>query len=304
MRCQSRDEVMGIESFPEHFVQQHHGIRGLVVQKVIHQAEIVFIVQYVQVFNHSLVGDVSSREAGHLVEDGKCVTHTSVRFLGNDGQGFRLGLDAFFLGHVLQVSHGILHVDAVEVINLASAQDGRQNLMLLGGGQNEDGMMRRLLQRFQESIEGRLRKHVNLVDDIYLIFPDLRRDAYLVYQGTDVLHRVVRSGIQFVDVVRALLVECQARFALVACLSIGFRRKAIDGFGKNTGTSGLAHTARTAEQVGMSQLAGGDSIFQGSGQGALSYHRIEGRGTVFTGRYDIVFHRRMFFIQNCICKCT
>ena len=215
--------MVGIEAFAQYIVQQYHGFRYLVFQEIVYQAEVIFVIQHIQVLDGSLVGDVSSGEAGYLVEDGKCITHTPIRFLGDDCQCFRLSMDTFLLGYILQVCYGILHIDAVEVIDLASAQDGRQNLVLLGGSQDEYGMMRRFFQCLQECIEGRLRKHVNLVDDVYLVLADLWRDAYLVNQGTDIVHRVVRCSIEFVYVVRALFVECHARFALVASFPIGCR---------------------------------------------------------------------------------
>ena len=36
-------------------------------------------------------------------------------------------------------------------------------------------MLRWFLQRFQESVEGRLGQHVYLINDIYFVFADLRR---------------------------------------------------------------------------------------------------------------------------------
>jgi len=93
--------MMGIKSLPEYFVQQQHSLCRLVFQEVIHQPEIIFIVQHVQVLDDSLISDVPVGEAAHLVEDGKCVSHASIRFLSNDHECFRLRVDAFFLCHIL-----------------------------------------------------------------------------------------------------------------------------------------------------------------------------------------------------------
>ena len=78
------------------------------------------------------------------------------------------------------MSHDVVHTHALEVVNLASAHDGGQNLMLLSGGENEDGMLRRFFQCLQEGIEGGLLEHVHLVDDKHLVFANLRRYAHLL----------------------------------------------------------------------------------------------------------------------------
>ena len=78
--------------------------------------------------------------------------------------------------------------------------NGGQNLVLLGGGQDENDVLGRFLQRFQKGVEGCRRQHVHLVDDEYLILAYLRRDARLLHQRLDVLHRVVGGSIQFEDV--------------------------------------------------------------------------------------------------------
>ena len=111
-----------------------------------------------------------------------------------------------------------------------------------------------------------------LVNDVDFVFAYLWRDAYLFYQLADVVHRVVGSGIQFVYVVRTVFVEGRAGFTFVACFSVGSQMQAIDGFGKNPGASGLAYSARSAEQIGMGQFAGDDGIFQRGGQGSLPHY--------------------------------
>ena len=84
-------------------------------------------------------------------------------------------------------------------------------------------------------------------------------------------------------VVRTLFVESGARLTFVACLAFGGGVHAVDGLGKNTGTSSLAYASRSAEEVSMCQFAGGNGIFQSSGQSPLSNYRLEGRRTVLAG---------------------
>jgi hypothetical protein len=76
---------------------------------------------------------------------------------------------------------GIGYRHSLEVVNLASAQDGRQNLMLLGSGEDEDDMLRWLFQRLEKGVEGGCREHVDLIDDKHLILAYLRRNAGLFH---------------------------------------------------------------------------------------------------------------------------
>ena len=102
---------------------------------------------------------------------------------------------------------------------------------------------------------------MHLVDDIDAVFADLRRYAHLFDQRSDVVHRVIRGSIEFVDIERALFVESAARFAFVAGLAIGRRMRAVDSFGEYACASGFTHATRAAKQVGVRQMVGGDGVF-------------------------------------------
>ena len=201
MRSQSRNEVIPVETFFQYLVECKQAVRDSVFQKSICQSEIIFIVQYIQVLYYTLVSDMSVGKAYHLVENRQGVTHTSISLLCNHVQCFRFGFDMFLSCHVLQMFYRVAYTDTIEVVYLATAQNGRKNLMLFGCSKNEDGVMRRFFQRFQEGIECSLRKHVHLIDDVYFIFSDLWRDTNLLNQRTYILHRVVRCGIQFMNII-------------------------------------------------------------------------------------------------------
>ena len=101
---------------------------------------------------------------------------------------------------------------------------------------------------------------MNLVDDVHLVFADLGRNTYLVNQAADVVHRVVAGSIQFADIERTLLVECYAGLTLVASIVVGIGRQAVDGLGEDSGASGLTYSTGAAEEVGVSEMVGADSI--------------------------------------------
>ena len=201
MRRQSGNKVTSVKTFIQYIIEKQQCVAHLVFEEAIRQTEIIFIIKYVQIINHTLIGDISSGETNHLIEDRQCITHTTVRLHGYHVQRFRLCRDSFFRSNIRQMIHRIFHAYPVKVINLTTGKNGRENLMLLRRSQDKDSMTGRFFQRFQERIESRCRKHVHLVDDIYLILTNLRRDAYLLHQLANVIYRVVGSSIEFVNIV-------------------------------------------------------------------------------------------------------
>ena len=178
----------------------------------------------------------------------------------------------------------------LEVVHLASRQNRGQYFMLLGSCQNENSMVRRFFQRFQESVESGSRQHVHLVDDKHFVFAYLRRYPHLVDERAYIVHRVVRGGIELDDVVGTLFVESSARFAFVAGFSRFGRVETVDCFSENTGTRSFPYAARAAKQISMSEFVRVDRIFQSLSQCFLSYDRTERRWPVFSCRNDIIVH--------------
>ena len=290
MLGQSLHEKSSVKAFAQHIVEQYHHLAHLILYREVHDAEIVLRVEHVQVFQHLLIGDISLTERSGLIEDGEGVAHSAISLLGNDCQRLFLVFDAFLLGHLLQVFNGVLHRHALKVINLTTRQDGGQNLMFLCGSQDKDDVCRRFLQRLEESVEGCCREHVHLVNDKHLVFAYLRWYAGLLHQCLDMLHRVIRCSIELKDVQRALLVKRLTRLALVTCLTLCRRILAVDGFGKDTCTSGLSHASRTTEQIGVSQFSALHRILQRGSQRLLSHHRVERHRAVLSCRNNIFFH--------------
>ena len=288
-------EVAAVEAFLEHLAQQEQAVGHAAFEEMVHQPEVILLVQDVEVLADALVGQVASGEADHLVEDGEGVAHASVSFLCDECERLGLGRVAFLLCHVHEVLHGVLRRHALEVVHLASAQDGGQYLVLLGGGEDEDDVGGRLLQGLEEGIEGGTGEHVHLVDDEHLVAARLRRDEHLLAELADVLHGVVAGSIELVDVHGPLLVEGQTALALAAGVAAVLRIEAVDGLGKDTRTGGLAHTARTAEEIGMGQLAAADGILQRSGQRTLADDGVERKRAIFKGRNDVFFHIQCLF---------
>ena len=165
------------------------------------QFKVVLVIQYIQIFDYALVGDVSAGKTHYLIEYGQGIAHTTVSFQCDDVQCLRFGGNTFFGSYIGQMCYGIFHTDAVEVVYLATRQDGWQYLMLFSSGKDKYGMAGRFFQCFQKSVESGSRQHVHLVNDVYLVFAYLGRDTYLFYQLPDIVYGIIGCSIQLVNIV-------------------------------------------------------------------------------------------------------
>src|SRR5690554_1694678 len=105
----------------------------------------------------------------------------------------------------------------------------------------------RFFQSFKKSVKGLGRQHVHLVDDVNAVLAHLWRDAHLIDKEADIVHRVIARRIQFVNIEGLVLVKGFAGRTLVTGLIIGPDILAINGFGKNSCTSGFTYPAWTAK---------------------------------------------------------
>ncbi len=233
---------------------------------------------------------VASAEKHGLVIHRQGVAHAAVRLLSYDMKRFVVVGDTLAIGYEPEIPHHVVYLYALEIVYLATRKYRRYDLMFLGGRQYEYGMCGRLLQRLEKGVERSRRQHVGLVDDVDAVAAYLRRYAHLLGKGAYVIHRVVGGGVQLVYVERAVIVERTARLALVTRLRVGTRRHAVDGLGKNAGAGGLAHTARTAEKIGVGKRTARHGVAQRVGNVLLPYYRLESHGPVFTCRYYEIAH--------------
>ena len=183
--------MKGIESLSKHLVKCQKGRRIISFEKSINKRKTVFIIQNIQIAEHILILDISTAESHGLVKDCKRIAHRAVSLVGYDMKRLVIDGDTFIGGHHPEVSHDVLDGDPVEIICLASRENGWKDLVLFSSGKNEYSMCRWLLKCLEEGIERSLRKHMHLVDDIDAVSSDLWRYAHLLHQGLDVLNSIV-----------------------------------------------------------------------------------------------------------------
>ena len=209
------------------------------------------------------------------------VTHTAVAQTGQQrGCGAFQG-EAFLGGDLVQASGDDLRRDAAEIVPLAAGKDGGRHLVDLGGGQNEQHVLRGLFQGLQQGVVGTGGQHVHLVDDVNTLGEGSRRKGGLFPDVTDVVHAVVGSGVDLADVQGSVLQNGAAGGAGVAGAAVD-RMLAAHRPGQDLGTGGLAGTAGAGEQIGVAGAAGRHLIAQSAGDVVLAKDIVKGQGPPFT----------------------
>ena len=196
--AQRQHEMQGVEALVQDLVEGQQGGGVVLCQEGIHQLERVFIVKDVEVADDVGVVDFLAAESHGLVEYREGVPHRTVGLGRYHVQGFIVDGDALPGRYTAQIAYYVGDTDAVEIVGLAAAQYGRDDLVLFRGRQDEYGMCGRLLQCLEEGVERRLAEHVHLIYDIDAVTAHLRRYLHLVQQGLDVVYAIVGGGIQLV----------------------------------------------------------------------------------------------------------
>ena len=162
--------------------------------------EIGVVVEQVERLGYVAIFERCATERDGLVEHRQSVTHTAIGLLSDEVERLLVGRNALVGGDVAQILDSVLDTDTVEIIDLATRKDCRDNLVLLSCCKDEDCVLWWLLQGLEEGVERRRREHMNLIDDEDRVATHLRDDAHLLNKVADIIHRVVRRSIELVDV--------------------------------------------------------------------------------------------------------
>ena len=159
--------------------------------------------------------------------------------------------------------------------------DGRDDLLRLGGGEDELQVRRWLLDQLQQRVEALLGDHVRLVDDVDLEASGHRRVEGPLAQFPGVVDAAVRGRVDL-DHVDAARPGGRERDAGVADPA-GFRGRALDAVqraGEDPRAGRLAAAARPAEQVSVVDPPGAQRLGERAGDVFLPLHLGERRRTV------------------------
>ncbi len=185
-----------------------------------------------------------------LVHHGHGVTHGPRARAHDERQHALLDRDVLLGAHLAQVVPQRARRHEPERVVVGTGADRPDDLLGLGGGEDELQVLRRLLDDLEQRVEAGRRDHVGLVDDVDLVPAARGPEEGLLPQVTGVVHTTVRGGVDLDDVERAGAVARE----VAAGLALAARRRrgpllAVQTAGQDPGAGGLPAAARTAEQV-------------------------------------------------------
>ena len=160
--------------------------------------------------------------------------------------------------------------------------------MNFGRRKDEDHMWRRLFQRLEQSVEGRVREHMDFIDDIDAVRSSKRSKLHILADFTDVVHARIGGAVDLDDINRVALRD-------LLTISAGRARRSrwplftVERFRENSGDGGLADAARPGKQIGLRNPFRGDRVDQRLHDMRLTDHVVEGPRAVFSGG-DLVIH--------------
>ncbi|MGX1270974.1 hypothetical protein RKD18_004168 [Streptomyces phaeoluteigriseus] len=191
-----------------------------------------------------------ARAREELVHDGHGVTHGAGAGAHDERQDSLLDRDVLLLAHLAEVLPQRARRHEPEGVVVGPGPDGADDLLGLGGGEDELQVLRRLLDDLEQRVETGRRDHVGLVDDVDLVTAARRPEEGLFPQVTGVVHTTVRSGVDLDDVdgTRAGARQVLTGLALPAGGG-GGALLAVQAAGQDARAGRLATSAGTAEQV-------------------------------------------------------
>ena len=219
---------------------------------------------------------------GHdLVEQGERVAHGARRLARHDGHGGVVRGDRLRGEDLAHPAADHRLRDEPEVVALAARPDGHGDLVDLRGREDELDVVRGLLERLQEGVEGAGREHVDLVDDHHLEAVALRPVGERLLQSSHVLDAVVRGAVHLQHVGVAARGDVDAHVAGAARLGRG-AVLATQRLGQDAGGGRLADAAHAREQERVGHAVRRDGVGERTGDVLLADEVGEGLRTVFS----------------------
>ncbi len=199
---------------------------------------------------HGVRHTVLAGTGEELVHDGHGVTDGPGTGPHHEREHPVLHGDVLLPAHLGQVVPQRAGRDEPERVVVGPRPDGADDLLGLGGREDELQVLRRLLDHLQQGVEARRGDHVRLVDDVDLVPAARGPEEGLLPQVAGVVDTAVggRVDLDHVDGPRPVPREVPAGPALPA----GRGRRpllAVQAPGEDAGTGRLAAPAGTAEQV-------------------------------------------------------
>ncbi len=236
----------------------------------------LLLVGHAQQIAHGIGGDGRDAGAEELVEHRFGVAHASGGEVGDERDGLVIGRLAVLREDPSQLALDLLDRQRSKREALQTRHHGRPDLGWVGGAEDEEDVVRRLLERLEEDVPALL-DALYLVDDEDLAAQVRRRRIDAGDELAHVVDLVVRRRVHLDHVERTTLPDRLARGTGVTRLAID-DVGAVDRLGQDARHRRLAGPARADEEEAVSQAFETDGVAQGLDDGALADDLVEALG--------------------------
>ena len=221
------------------------------------------------------------RPADELIHDGQGVAHASAAGTGHQWEDARADPHVLGVAQVGEVGLERVRRHQAEGVVVGARADGADDLLRLGGGEDELHVRRRLLDELEQGVEALRCDHVGLVEDEDLEAVARRGEGGALAQVPGVVHAVVGGGVDLDDVeaARAAGGQVPAGGALPAG-GVGGEALAVQAARQDAGRGGLAAAARAGEEVGVGDAITAQCCHERGGHMVLPDDVLEGVGAV------------------------
>lgn len=230
---------------------------------------------------HGIGHTVLARTGQQLVHHGHRVTDGTRAGPHDERQHTVLDRAVLLAAHLGEVAPQRPGGHQPERVVVRTRPNRADDLLGLGGREDELQMLRRLLDHLQQGVEPRRGDHVGLVDDVDLVPARRGPEERLLPQVTGVVHTTVRGGVDLdhIDRTRSVARQVTAGPALPA------RRRrrallAVQTAREDAGAGRLPTPARPAEQVRVVDPVVPQGLLQGVSDMLLTDDLGEGLGAI------------------------
>ncbi len=210
-------------------------------------------------------------ERDDLVEQRQRVADRALAAASDHVEALVLDAEALAAEDLAQVGDQRRGPDPAVVEPRDPREDRRQDLVRVRGREHEGHVRRRLLEGLEQRVEGRLREHVDLVDDVDLAPGRVRQVVDLVAERADVVDGVVARAVDLDHVDGPTGADPHALRALVAGLGRG-PALADQALGEDPRRGRLAEAPDAAKQVGVMDPVGPDRVLERARDVLLADH--------------------------------
>ena len=241
--------------------------------------------------------ECATGKRNRLIGEAERITHAAVSGDGQRLQGFGFRLDPLGAQNAGQPFTDQRRRQTFEVELQATRQNRDRQLLRIGGREQKTDMRRRLFQRLQQGIEGMLREHVHLIDQVHLVTAARGRVLHVVEQLAGVVDLGARGRIDFDQINKAPLVDLLAG-AAAAAGSGGHTGFAVQAFRDDPTQRGFANAPGAGEQHGVVNALLLKRIAQGLDHVLLARHLLESAWAPFA-RQCLIGHAEELLSARC-----